>query len=73
MRLRGQGKVLITGSVAGFMPGSFQAIYNGSKAFLDSFSFAPRNELKNTGVTISCLMPSPTDTRLPGSATKANN
>jgi short-subunit dehydrogenase len=44
------------------MPGSFQAVYNASKAFLDSFSFAPRNELKDSGVTVSCLMPGPTDT-----------
>jgi short-subunit dehydrogenase len=62
MRSRGEGRILITGSIAGFMPGSFQAVYNGSKAFLDSFSFALRNELKDTGVTVSCLMPGPTDT-----------
>lgn len=62
MRTRGEGKILITGSIAGFIPGSFQAVYNGSKAFLDSFSFALRNELKDTGVTVSVLMPGPTDT-----------
>jgi short-subunit dehydrogenase len=62
MRERGQGRILITGSIAGFMPGSFQAVYNGTKAFIDSFSFALRNELKDTGVTVSCLMPGPTDT-----------
>ncbi|VWX59342.1 Short-chain dehydrogenase [Burkholderiales bacterium 8X] len=62
MRSRGQGRILITGSIAGFMPGSFQAVYNGTKAFLDSFSFALRNELKDSGVTVSCLMPGPTDT-----------
>ena len=62
MRTRGAGRILITGSIAGFMPGSFQAVYNGSKAFLDSFSIALRNELKDTGVTVSCLMPGPTDT-----------
>lgn len=63
MRQRGQGRILITGSIAGFMPGSFQAVYNGTKAFIDSFSFALRNELKDSGVTVSCLMPGPTDTR----------
>jgi short-subunit dehydrogenase len=42
MRARGAGKILITGSIAGFMPGTFQAVYNGTKAFLDSFSFALR-------------------------------
>lgn len=62
MRARGAGRILITGSIAGFMPGSFQAVYNASKAFLDSFSFALRNELKDAGVTVSCLMPGPTDT-----------
>ena len=62
MRARGQGKVLITGSIAGFMPGSFSAVYNGSKAFINSFSFALRNELKDSGVTVTCLMPGATDT-----------
>jgi short-subunit dehydrogenase len=63
MRARGAGKILITGSIAGFIPGSYQAVYNGSKAFLNSFSFALRNELQDTGVTVTCLMPGPTDTR----------
>jgi short-subunit dehydrogenase len=58
----GRGRILITGSIAGFQPGSFQAVYNGTKAFIDSFSLALRNELKDTGVTVSCLMPGVTDT-----------
>src|SRR5438128_7745282 len=62
MRARDQGRILITGSIAGFMPGSFQAVYNGTKAFIDSFSFALRNELKDTKVTVTCLMPGATDT-----------
>ena len=62
MRNRGQGRVLITGSIAGFIPGSFSAVYNGTKAFLNSFSFALRNELKDSGVTVTCLMPGATDT-----------
>jgi short-subunit dehydrogenase len=62
MRARGRGRILITGSIAGFMPGSFQAVYNGTKAFIDSFSFALRNELKDTGVTVTCLMPGATET-----------
>jgi short-subunit dehydrogenase len=62
MRRAMHGKILITGSIAGFMPGTFQAVYNGSKAFLDSFSYALRNELKDTGVTVTCLMPGATDT-----------
>ena len=62
MRSRGQGRILITGSIAGFMPGTFQAVYNGTKAFLDSFSFALRHELKDSGVTVTCLMPGATET-----------
>ncbi|KRA64179.1 oxidoreductase [Caulobacter sp. Root656] len=62
MRDRERGRILITGSIAGFIPGSFQALYNASKAFLDSFSWALRNELKDTGVTVTCLMPGLTDT-----------
>lgn len=52
----------ITGTIAGFMPGSYQAVYNGTKAFINSFSFALREELKDTGVTVSCLMPGATET-----------
>jgi uncharacterized protein len=62
MRDRGNGRILITGSIAGFMPGTFNAVYNGTKAFVDSFSFALRAELKNTDVTVTCLMPGATDT-----------
>jgi uncharacterized protein len=59
---QGGGRILITGSIAGFMPGSFQAVYNATKAFIDSFSWALRDELKDTGITVTCLMPGPTDT-----------
>jgi short-subunit dehydrogenase len=62
MRDRNSGEILITGSIAGFIPGSFQAVYSGSRAFLDNFAFALRNELKDSGVTVSCLMPGPTET-----------
>lgn len=63
MRARKQGRILITGSVAGYMPGTFHAVYNGTKAFIDSFSFALRAELKDSGVTVTCLMPGATETR----------
>ena len=63
MRSRNKGRILLTGSIAGFMPGSFQAVYNGTKAFVNSFAFALRNELKDTEVTITCLMPGATETR----------
>ncbi|MEV0721134.1 SDR family NAD(P)-dependent oxidoreductase, partial [Asanoa sp. NPDC050611] len=62
MRERGAGKVLFTSSIASTMPGSFQAVYNASKAFVQSFAEALRNELKDTGVTVTSLMPGPTDT-----------
>jgi uncharacterized protein len=62
MRKRRAGKILITGSIAGFIPGTFHAVYNATKAFLDSFSFALRAELKDTGITVTCLMPGATET-----------
>jgi uncharacterized protein len=62
MRRRGRGRILITGSVAGLVPGAFHAVYNASKAFLDSFSFALRAEIRGTGVTVTCLMPGATET-----------
>ncbi|HEY6729184.1 MAG TPA: SDR family NAD(P)-dependent oxidoreductase [Polyangiaceae bacterium] len=62
MQRRGEGRVLITGSIAGFMPGTYQAAYNGTKAFLDSFAYALRAELKDSGVTVTCLMPGATET-----------
>jgi short-subunit dehydrogenase len=63
MVARNDGKVLVTGSVAGYIPGAFQAVYNGSKAFVDSFTEALRNEIKDSdGVTLTTLMPGPVDT-----------
>src|SRR5215212_8742285 len=62
MRARSTGKILFTGSIAGFMPGTYQAVYNATKAFIDSFSYALRNELKDSGVSVTCLMPGATDT-----------
>ena len=63
MAARDAGKVLVTGSIAGFIPGSFQAVYNGTKAFVDSFTDALRDELRDhRGVTLTTLMPGPVDT-----------
>ena len=63
MVARNEGKVLVTGSVAGYIPGAFQAVYNGTKAFVDSFTEALRNELKESdGVTLTTLMPGPVNT-----------
>jgi short-subunit dehydrogenase len=59
---RGNGRILITGSIAGFMPGTYQAVYNGTKAFVDMFAYAFRAEVQQRGVTVTCLMPGPTET-----------
>jgi len=60
---RGSGKILFTGSIAGFLPGTFHAVYNATKAFIDSFAIALRHELKDSGVTVTVLMPGATETR----------
>jgi uncharacterized protein len=58
---RDEGRVLLTSSIASTMPGSFQAVYNASKSFVQSFAPALRNELKDTNVTVTSLMPGPTE------------
>ena len=62
MKARGEGRILVTGSIAGHMPGSFQAVYNGTKAFVDSFTYALRNELSDSGVTVTSLQPGVVET-----------
>src|SRR3954447_19733205 len=64
MKRHDRGRVLITGSIAGLMPGTYQAVYNGTKSYVDSLSEALRAELKSEGsnVTVTCLMPGPTET-----------
>jgi len=62
MANRGSGRILITGSIAGFMPGTYQAVYNATKAFIDMFAYALRAEVQGRGVTVTCLMPGPTET-----------
>lgn len=59
---RGQGRILFTSSIAAIMPGPFEAVYAASKAFIHSFAEAIRNELKEKGVSVTSLMPGPTDT-----------
>jgi short-subunit dehydrogenase len=59
---RDAGRILFTSSIASTMPGAFQAVYNASKSFVQSFALAIRNELKDTEVTITALMPGPTET-----------
>lgn len=62
MVARGDGRVLVTSSIAATMPGPYQSTYNASKAFLLSFAQALRQELHDSGVTVTALMPGPTDT-----------
>jgi short-subunit dehydrogenase len=62
MASRGEGKVLFTSSVASTMPGSLQTVYNASKSFVQSLSEALHDELRDTGVTVTSLMPGPTET-----------
>jgi short-subunit dehydrogenase len=62
MVARGRGRILFTSSIAATMPGSFQAVYAASKAFVDSFAGALRNELQDSGVTVTALLPGPTET-----------
>jgi len=62
MVARGSGKVLITSSIASTMPGPYYATYAASKAFIQSFAEAVRYEVRDSGVTITALLPGPTDT-----------
>lgn len=59
---RGSGRLLFTSSIAALMPGPFEAVYAASKAFVRFFAEGLRNELKDTGVTVTSFMPGPTDT-----------
>ena len=62
MVARGEGRILFTSSIASAMPGSNEAVYNASKSFVQSFALALRSELKDSGVTVTSLMPGPTET-----------
>jgi short-subunit dehydrogenase len=62
MRAAGQGRILVTGSIAGYTPQPFQAVYHATKAFVDNFTIAFREELKPAGVSVTLLMPGATET-----------
>jgi len=59
---RGQGKILNVSSIAGTSPGPWQSVYHGTKAFVQSFTEAIREEVKDKGITITALLPGVTDT-----------
>jgi short-subunit dehydrogenase len=60
--LENGGHVLFTSSIASMMPGTYQAVYNASKSFVQSFAEALRAELKDTPISVTALMPGPTET-----------
>lgn len=62
MAARGSGRMLFTASIASLMPAPFEAVYGATKAFVFSFAEALRNELKDTGVSVTALMPGVTET-----------
>jgi short-subunit dehydrogenase len=62
MRARGSGRILVTGSIGGFVPGPFDAVYNATKAYLNTLCGALADEWADAPHTITCLMPGPTET-----------
>jgi uncharacterized protein len=62
MLQRGRGRILNIASTAAFQPGPFMAVYYATKAYVLSFSVALSDEMKHTGITVTCLCPGPTKT-----------
>jgi short-subunit dehydrogenase len=62
MVIEGTGAVLFTSSIVAMMPGSNQSMYNASKSFIQSFAEALHDELRDTDITVTALVPGPTDT-----------
>jgi uncharacterized protein len=68
MLQRRLGWIMNVASTAGFQPGPGMAVYYATKAYVISFSEALANELKGTGVKVTCFCPGPTDTGFQGRA-----
>ncbi len=62
MHARGSGRILVTGSIGGYVPGPYDAVYDATKAYLNSLSYALQDEWRDSPVTLTCLMPGPTET-----------
>jgi len=62
MQAQGSGRILVTGSIAGHLPGPFNLTYNSTKAFIDDFCVGLAEELRDSPVVITCLLPGATDT-----------
>ncbi|MBI3313479.1 MAG: SDR family oxidoreductase [Candidatus Omnitrophica bacterium] len=73
MMQRKQGRILNVASTSAFQPGPLMAVYYATKAYVLSFSEAIANELKNTGVTVTCLCPGATSTDFQKNAVMGNN
>lgn len=57
-----QGRIMNLSSIASKIPGPWQSVYHGTKAFVQSFTEAVRSEVKETNVTLTALLPGATDT-----------
>jgi short-subunit dehydrogenase len=64
MLARGEGRILVTGSIGRFIPGPFDAVYNATKAYLNTLCGGLADEWRDSPVAITCLMPGPTDTQI---------
>ena len=65
---RKRGRIMNVASTAGFQPGPLMAVYYATKAYVIMFSEAIANELKGSGVTVTCLCPGATSTKFAGRA-----
>lgn len=68
MKARGRGRILNVGSVAGFQPGPYMAVYYATKAYVNSLSHALSSELEESGITVTCLAPGPTESEFASAA-----
>lgn len=73
MLKRKSGRILNVASIAAFQPGPLMAVYYASKAYVLSFSEALDEELRDTGVSVTCLCPGPTDTNFAEAAKVGNS
>ena len=73
MLARRSGKILNVASTAAYVPGPFMAVYYASKAFVLSFSEALAEETQGTGVTVTALIPGPTETNFAATAGNQNS
>src|SRR5215472_694673 len=70
MIARGSGRIMNVASTAGFQPGPLMAVYYATKAYVISFSEAIANEVRGSGLMVTCFCPGATHT---GFAQRAGN